>query len=119
MMHRMALLVVVGTLATGGAAWAGTKSHSIDVTLSALTMVRGQRIPAGDYRLSWAGDSSNVHVTFERGEKVVAQVDGKIETLAQPSPEQELVTRTTKDGARALEEVRLRNQKTALVFPVS
>jgi hypothetical protein len=118
MNHRMTLLVVAGTLAAGGAAVAGTESH-VDVTFTTPTVVSGQRIPAGDYRLAWAGGPNDVRVTFEKGSKVVAQVNAKLEQLKEPSPEEELISRTMKDGVRSLEEVRLRKQKTALVFPVS
>ncbi|HXK11095.1 MAG TPA: hypothetical protein VMT70_15715 [Vicinamibacteria bacterium] len=119
MMPRMAMLVVGFALAAGGAAWAGTKSHSIDVTLTVPTAVSGHRIPAGDYRLSWVGDSSEVHVTFENDRKVVAQVDAKLERRAERTPDQEVISRTTKNGGQALEEVRLGGGKEALVFTVS
>jgi hypothetical protein len=116
----MALLVVAGTLAAGGAAWAGTtKSHSVDVTLATATLVSGHKMPAGDYRLSWTGDSSPVKVAIERGSKVVAKVDAKIEQRSESTENEELISRTEKDGTRALEEVRLPKQKAALVFSVS
>ena len=119
MVRRIAFLIAAGTLAAGAAAGAGTKSHSVDVTLTAPTVVAGQQIPAGDYRLSWDGDSSPVHVSIERGSTVVAKVDAKVEQRAEKSPGEELISRTMKDGKKALEEVRLANQTTALVFPIS
>jgi len=119
MVRRIALLVAAGTLATGGAAWAGTKSHSVDVSLDTTTVVSGQRIPAGDYKLSWAGDSSPVHVSIEKGSKVLATVNAKVEQRGETAQDEQLISRTMKDGTRALEEVRLPNQKTALVFTVS
>jgi len=119
MMHRMALLVVAGALVTAGVAWAKTKSHSIDVTLSTPTVVSGQRIPAGDYRMAWTGGPTDVQVTFEKGSKVMAQVNAKLEERATPAPEGELISRTTKAGQQTLEEVRFEKQKTTLVFPVS
>jgi len=118
MVRRIALVVAAGTLAVAGAASAKTESHSVDVTLSTPTVVGGQRIPAGDYRLSWAGDSSPVHVSIEEGSRVVATVDAKVEPR-EPSPDEELISRTLKDGSRALEEVRPAHHKTALVFPIS
>jgi hypothetical protein len=117
MVRRIASLVVAGALTAGGAAFAGTK-HSVDVKLDTPTVVNGQQLPAGDYQMSWTGDSSPVHVAFENGSKVVATVDARIEQRAQ-SENEELISRTTKDGKRALEEVRLAGKKTALVFPVS
>ena len=119
MVRRMALLVAAGILAAAGAARAGTKSHSVDLSLSTPTVVSGQRIPAGDYRLSWAGDSSPVQVSIEKGSKVVAKVDARVEQRAETSRDGEQISRTMKPGTRALEEVRLPHQKTALVFPVS
>ena len=118
MVRRVALFVVAGALAAGGAAWAGTKSHSVDVSLDTPMAVSGQRIPAGDYRLSWEGDGAAVHVAIERGSKVVATVDAKVEQRPESSDE-EMISRTMKDGTKALEEVRLPKQKAALVFPVS
>jgi hypothetical protein len=119
MVRRVALFVVAGALAAAGGAWAGTGSHSVDVKLEKPTIVSGQKLPPGDYQLSWTGDSSPVEVAIERGSKTVAKVDAKVEQLAQPSPNKELITRAAKDGSRALEEVRLGGKKTALVFPVS
>ncbi len=118
MVRRIALLVIAGTLAAGGAAWAATKSHSVDLSLTTPTVVSGQKIPAGDYRLSWSGDTSPVQVSIERGSKVVAKVDAKIEQRSE-SQNEELISRTMKDGTRALEEVRIPKEKAALVFPVS
>jgi hypothetical protein len=119
MMRRVILLVAAATLVAGGAVWAGTQSHSVDVTLTTPTVVSGQKIPAGDYRLSWDGDSSPVQVSIEKGSTVVAKVEAKVEQRADSSPHEELISRTAKDGTKALEEVRLRHQKAALVFPVS
>ncbi len=59
-----------------------------------------------------------MHVSIEKSSKVVATVDAKVEQR-EPSPKEELISRTMKDGTRALEEVRLANRKTALVFPIS
>jgi hypothetical protein len=118
MVRRIALIVAAGALAAAGGAGAGTESHSVDVTLTTPTVVGGQRIPAGDYRLAWAGESSPVHVSIEKGSKVVATVDAKVEPR-EPSPDEELISRSMKDGSRALEEVRLAHHKTALVFPIS
>jgi hypothetical protein len=119
MVRRVALFVAAGALAAGGAAWAGTESHSVRVKLEQPTVVSGQKLPAGDYQLSWTGDSSPVNVAIEKGSKVVAKVDAKVEQRAEPSPNEELITRAAKDGSRALEEVRLGGKKTALFFPVS
>ena len=116
---RVVLLVVAGTLAAGGSAWARTNSHSVDVKLDTPMVVSGLQLPAGHYHLSWTGDSPSVNVAIERGSKVVAKVDAKVEQRAERSPDEELITRTTKDGSRALEEVRLGGKKAALVFPVS
>jgi hypothetical protein len=118
-MRRIVLLVAAAALASGGAAWAGLKSHSVDVTFPQATAVSGKMIPAGDYRLSWTGDSSKVQVTVEEGRHVVAQVDATLKQLTKASPEEEIISRTMKDGQRALEEVRFRNEKTVLAFPLS
>jgi len=118
-MRRTVLFVTAATLAAGSAVWAAPKSHSIHVTLETPTVVSGKSLPAGDYRLSWVGDASKVNVTFKRDAKVVAQANATVQDRAQRAPEQELISRTLKDGERALEEVRLRKQRTALVFSVS
>jgi hypothetical protein len=115
----MVLLVAATCLAAGTAAWAGSKSQSVKVTLDTPTVVSGKTLPPGDYRLSWVGDTSKVDVTFERDSRVVAQANATLENLPERSPEQELISRKLKDGERALEEVRPRHQSTALVFPVS
>ncbi len=119
-MRRLVLLVAAGTLAAGSAAWAGShKSHSIHVILDTPMIVSGKALPAGDYSLSWMGEAPKVDVTFKRDAKVVAEASAKVEQLPQPSREEEVISRSLKDGKQALEEVRLRNQKTALVFSAS
>jgi hypothetical protein len=118
MMHRMVLLVAAASLAAGGAAWAGLKSHSVDLTLTEATMVSGTTLPEGAYHLSWTGDSSKVHVTFEKDNHVIAQSDATLQQRAKPSSQEETISRTMKDGKQALEEVRFRNERTVLVFPV-
>ncbi len=119
-MRRMVLLVAAATLAAGGAAWAGSnKAHSIHVTLDTPMVVRGKALPAGDYSLSWVGEAPQVDVTFKRDSKVVTEASAKVEQLAQPSREEEVISRALKDGQQVLEQVRLRNQKTALVFSAS
>ena len=119
MLRRIPLLVGALSRSAGGAAWAGTKSHSVDVTLSTPTVVSGQRIPAGDHRLFLVRRHVPGDVSIEQGAEVVAKVDAKIEQRTASAADEELISRTMKDGTRALEEVRLPNQKAALVFPVS
>jgi hypothetical protein len=89
------------------------------VTLESPTLVSGKTLPAGDYRLSWMGDSSKVNVTFERDAKVVAQANATIKDRAEKSREPELISRTMKDGRKTLEEVRFGDQQIVLTPSVS
>ena len=118
-MRRIALLVVAAALVSGSAAWAGLKSHSTHVKLAEAVTVGGKMLPAGDYHVTWSGDSSRVQVTFERRSQVFAKADATLEQRAEASPQEEVISRVTKSGQRALEELRFHNEKTVLAFPVS
>jgi hypothetical protein len=118
-MRRIALLVAAAALAGGSAAGAGVKSHSADVTLIEAVTVSGKTLPAGHYHLTWTGDSSKVHVTFEEGHRVVAKADATVKQRDQASPVEEVISRATESGQSALAELRLRNQKSVLAFPIS
>jgi hypothetical protein len=118
MSSRSFLLLTTTTFFAAGAAWAAT-SHSVDVTLTSATTVNGKVIPAGDYRFSWTGDTNKVDVTIEHQNEVVAQAPATVKERPKASRQEEVIARTTKSGSQVLEELRLRGEKTALVFSAS
>jgi len=120
MTHRLFLFLAAGTLVVGSAGWAvAAGSHSVDVRLESATLVNGTLLPAGDYNFSWMSEAGKVDVTIEQVRKVVAKAQAKVEERPQAAREEEVITRTSKSGSRALEELRMRGERTVLVFPVS
>jgi hypothetical protein len=117
-MKNLVSALAVAALVLGGAAWsAASSSHSIGVTLAEATTVSGTVLPAGHYRFSWMGDTNEVNVTIKnRDDAVVAKTQAKLEQRSQKVPSEEVVTRTAKNGAHVLEQVRLGGKETTLVF---
>jgi hypothetical protein len=121
MFRRLLPVVGAGALAAAGAAWAvASESHSVEVSLTEPTTVCGKAVPAGDYHFSWTEEGADtVGVTVERGRKVVTEVRAKVKERAEASPNEAVVVKAATPGTQILEEVRLRGDKTVLVFPAS
>lgn len=117
-MKNLVSALAAAALVLGGAAWsAASSSHSIRVTLAQATTVSGTVLPAGHYRFSWMGDTNQVKVTIKnRDDAVVARTQAKLEQRSQKASSEEVITRTVKNGAPVLEQVRLGGKTTALVF---
>jgi hypothetical protein len=107
-----AALVFVGV----GAAWAGSDSHSVKVSLDSPTMVAGKTLAAGHYTFAWAGNGPQVNVTVKRDGKILDETPARLVDQGTRSSYQERVIRQEPSGAHVLESVRLRGESTALVF---
>lgn len=119
MMHRVFSVGAGLVLASAGLVWASSESHSVKVNLDEPVTLAGKALPAGDYRFEWQGDEPKFDVTVERDDKTVVVAHAQLERRPVEAQSQSVVTRRTKSGASIMEELRLRGQKTALVFPVS
>jgi hypothetical protein len=105
-------LVLVGA----GVARAGDRSFSVDVALESATMVAGKTLQPGDYTFSWTGNGPQVEVAVKQDGKIVEEAKAKIVDQATRAEEQSMVTRKAQSGAPILEELRVRGERTALMF---
>jgi hypothetical protein len=115
MMRGVLSLAAAAVLVSAGGAWASSETHSTTVTLDSPVRVSGKTLPAGDYRFEWSGGKPAVNVTVENHGQTVAVAKAEIEQRPTRASNESVVTRRTADG-QILEELRLRGQKTALVF---
>ncbi len=53
-------------------------ADSARFTLTDPAQVAGQKLPAGDYKISWSGSGNNVDVTFSSGKKINVTVKAKL-----------------------------------------
>ena len=99
-----------------GVARAGDQSHSLDVTLSNAITVAGKTLEPGNYTFSWTGNGPQVEVEVKEYGKIVDEAKAKVVQEATRSEDQSMLTRKAKSGDRVLEELRVRGEKTAVVF---
>lgn len=100
------------TLALALSASAAQKS----VTVYSDSMLNGQKIAAGDYKVDYEINGSTAQVKFLKNNKTVASSAGQVVEEENPAP-QTAVTRTQNpDGTSAIVELQFAKQKTAIRF---
>ncbi len=80
-------------------------------SLSSPMQVAGQKLPAGDYKISWTGTGDNVDVKFTSGKKVSVSVKAKM--VETPTANVEFSRSTSGDKITMFY---LKGQKQALAF---
>lgn len=84
------------------------------VTLSQDTSVNGTKLAAGDYKVSYDENGSDVKVTFKQGKKEFTAPAKLEQTNTQPADA--LVGVSTQNGSRELKSLQLAGKKAALNF---
>jgi|SRR3954454_22805430 hypothetical protein len=80
------------------------------------TTINGQKLAAGEYKVSWEGSGSNVELSIVQGKNVVAKVPARTVDMTQPAATNMAVSRKNDDGSRTLTEVRFSGKKTAFLI---
>jgi hypothetical protein len=78
--------------------------------------VNGTQLQAGNYKLAWTGNGSNVELSILKGNKVVATTPARMVELNSPARDNANVVNSAADGSRSLSEVRFAGKKYALAI---
>ena len=104
-------LVVGLALTLASSAFAASKAN---LTLNNPTSINGTSLKAGEYKLQWDGNGSNVEVSIMQGKKVIAKVAAKLVDLNQSSASDAALLKQNGDGTTTLTGVRFQGKKFAL-----
>jgi hypothetical protein len=81
------------------------------VTIPETMVVNGQKLAAGDYKVSWDGAGPNVELSLLRGKNVIAKVPAQMLDLNAPASTNMAISRKNDDGTRTLTELRFSGKK--------
>ena len=86
---------------------------SREIRIDPGTMLHGQSVPVGTYRLSWKpnGRPDEVAVEILRGRSVVASATGRLRDREAPSEYDSIAYRNGGNGAREIVEIRFAGKK--------
>ena len=79
-------------------------SNSQSVTFANTVKVGATELPAGDYKISWAGTGSSVQVTIEKKGTVPVTLQAK---LVEQKHDRSSITTDTRGGSNILESIQL------------
>ncbi|HZQ21763.1 MAG TPA: hypothetical protein VFA89_03100 [Terriglobales bacterium] len=91
-------------------------SNKGSFNLADLTVVNGQKLPPGDYKVEWDGNGPNVQLNIVQGKKTVTTVPAHVVDLKEPASTNSAVVRKNDDGTRSLSEIRLHGKKFAFAL---
>ena len=115
----LALAVAAGGAAAAAAgdaaATVGTK-QSKKVELFQSTTWNGKPLPAGEYKIVWQGDGSDLKVSVMNGHQVVAEGRGRLEERGVKARNDAIISRAGGSGEMSLAELQLAGKKEVLVF---
>ncbi|MGE5235435.1 MAG: hypothetical protein ACM3O7_03680 [Acidobacteriota bacterium] len=100
----------------GSVAAAGAKLQSKKFDLFESTSWNGKQLPAGEYKVVWHEDGTDLKVTLMNGHHVVAEGRGRIEERAEKARTDAVISRLNGSGAMALAELQMGGKKEVLVF---
>jgi uncharacterized protein with FMN-binding domain len=86
------------------------------VHLTSPSTVAGNELKSGTYVVKYEADGTNAKVTFLQGKKVVATVEGQLETRQNHYARTQVIFKTKPDGTRAITEIRFASPDRAIVF---
>ena len=111
---RVALVAFAFTLSIG--AFAAEKTQTF--TLYHDSQLNGAQLPAGDYKVVYDTEGSNVQVKFMKGKKEVASATGQVKELDK-KPEYNQIVLTGEGSKQAISELDFHGSKTGIVFDSS
>ena len=78
--------------------------------------VAGSHLASGNYNVKWETHSPEATVSFMKGSKVVATVEGKVVDRGKSYPADEVVYDEAANGSREIREIRFRGSSEVIVF---
>jgi hypothetical protein len=94
-------------------ATAAFASNRGSLNLADSTMVNGQKLAAGDYKVTWDGTGPNVQLNIMQGKKTIATVPAHMVDLKEAASANSAVVHKNDDGSKTLSEIRLSGKKFA------
>jgi hypothetical protein len=110
----LALVATLVLLAPLGALAANKNEHNVNIP--EVVQVGSTQLQPGDYKVEWQGTGPAVHVKFLKDGKSVATTQGKIVESAKASPYDDVITRTTKNHQKRIEEIDFGNKRESLMI---
>jgi len=104
-------LLFGASLLLASAAFAGEKAS---VNLYETVKVNGKTIPAGNYKVSWAGTGSNVQVSILKGKETIATLPAQLEASNSAPASSGYSTRKEGDGSKSITTVFFAGKKYTL-----
>ncbi|HVO09295.1 MAG TPA: hypothetical protein VMX54_00965 [Vicinamibacteria bacterium] len=101
--------------AGAAAATAGTK-QSKRVELFQATSWNGKPLPAGEYKIVWQENGSDLKVTVMNGHQVAAEGRGRLEERPAKARSDAVISRADGSGGLSLAELQLAGKKEVLIF---
>ena len=87
-------------------------SGSAKMTLMSPGLIAGKELPAGNYKVTWAGEANDVQVTIMAGKKTLLTAPAKVVEMSFKPLDNAVV----KNPSNAITEMRFEGKKTSLVF---
>ena len=107
-------ILVLSLILTGSIMASAKDSHS--VLLNHDATVGASHLASGSYDIKWVSHSPEATVTFMRGSKVVATVEGKVEDRGKAFHDNQIVYNEAANGQRTIKEIRFRGLSEVIVF---
>lgn len=113
---RSVWITALALAVAASVAAAATKAQSKRVEILDSTSWNGKQLPAGEYKIVWQEDGTDLKVAVMSGRLVIAEGRGRIEEREAKAQTDAVVSRRNGSGAMALAELRLGGKKEVLVF---
>jgi hypothetical protein len=114
---RKSLAVLVCTAALLSAvSLKAARNNTKRVLLFYPSTVAGNQLKSGSYLVKYKAEGTNAKVTFLRGKKVIATVEGQIVNRHIHYSQTQVVYETKPDGTRTITEIRFASPDRAIVF---
>lgn len=95
------LITLVLAILVAGSAFAAS-DHKGNFQVFDRVQVNGKQLPAGEYKVTWAGEGPNVSLNIIRDGKVVATAAGRIVPLEQKADRDATELKDSSTGAKNL-----------------
>lgn len=108
--------VLVGITVLMLAMSAVAAQNSGKFTLPSAAQLNGKSLAAGEYKVRWEGQGSDVQVTISQGKQTIATVPAKLVERNEKAARNAVVLDSSGGGAGSIVEVQLAGKQAALVF---
>lgn len=109
--------VLVGAMALMMSAGAFAKdSNSGNFTLGEKMQIGTVTLAPGHYKAEWSGPANDVKVMIMHNNKTITTADGTLKLMQQPAPYTAVITNTSPNNTKQINEIEFDHSSEALVF---